>query len=182
MPSIASHMAVAKLIKEKLKINDVDFIKGNLLPDIINNDQSHHKIQGKYYLIPDINYFKQKLNLNKKLELGYFTHLLLDKYFLEEYIPSNINNLKIFENKKIYKEYDLINYQLVKEFNLDVLYLQKILSEINGDIDKEKLSKNLKSLLNKETGETKYLNLDKFSDFLYNISQNISEEIRDYAS
>ncbi len=182
MPSISAHMIVAKLVCEQLNIEDPDFIKGNLLPDIVNNAQSHHKIQGKYYLIPDIQFFRKNLNLNKKLELGYFTHLLLDKYFLEEYIPHNINDLKIFENKVIYKEYDLINYQLVKKFNLDILYLKKILSEISGDIDKNKLEKNLKCLLNKEIGETKYLNLEKFSSFLYNISQKISEEIKEYAN
>lgn len=180
MPSIASHMVVAKLVSEKLNINDIDFIKGNLLPDIVNNFQSHHKIQGKYYLIPDIDFFKQKLNLNKKLELGYFTHLLLDKYFLEEYIPYNVNNLKTYEN--IYKEYDAINYRLVKKFNLDVLYLQKILSEINEDIDSEKLTKNLECLSNKEIGETKYLNFEDFSSFLYNIAQKISEEVKEYTN
>ena len=36
MPSIAAHIICAKLIASKLKINDDDFIKGNILPDIIN--------------------------------------------------------------------------------------------------------------------------------------------------
>ena len=88
MPNISSHMIVAKLVSEKLHINDSDFLKGNLLPDVVNNSNSHHKIPGKYYIIPDTEFFKQKLNLKNKLELGYFTHLLLDKYFLEEYIPN----------------------------------------------------------------------------------------------
>lgn len=182
MPNISSHMIVAKLVSEKLNITDPDFIKGNILPDILNNAQSHHKIQGKYYLIPDINYFKQKLNLNKKLELGYFTHLLLDKYFLEDYVPNNIKNLKIFENNEIYKEYSLINYQLIKKFNLNVLDLQQILKDIDGDINREKLIKNLEYLSNTEIGKTKNLNIVKFSSFLYNISEKISEELKEYAS
>lgn len=182
MPNISSHMIVAKLAGEKLNISDPDFIKGNLLPDIVNNSQSHHKIQGKYSLILDINYFKQKLNLNKKLELGYFTHFLLDKYFLEEYIPNNINNLSIFKNNVIYEEYSLINYQLIKIFNLNVLDLLQILNNIDGDINKEKLNKNLEYLTNTKIGKTKNLNIVKFSSFLYNISQKISEELKDYAS
>lgn len=181
MPNISSHMIVAKLVSEKLNINDPDFIKGNILPDIVNNDQSHHKIQGEYCLIPNIDYFKRRLNLNKKLELGYFTHLLLDKYFLEEYIPNNIKDLNIFDNKLIYQDYDFINYQLVKKFDLDVLALKKILSEIDGDIDKNKLERNIKYLSNSETSETKYLNLEKFSSFLYNVSEKISEELKKYA-
>ena len=181
MPNISAHMIVAKLVSEKLNINDPDFIKGNLLPDIVNNAQSHHKIQGKYYLIPNIDFFKQKLNLKQKLELGYLTHLLLDKYFLEEYIPYNTSDLKIFANKMIYKEYDLINYQLVKQFNLDTLYLKNILKEIQGNINKKELEKNLQCLMNTETGETRYLNLEKFSAFLYNVSKKISEELKEYA-
>ena len=95
MPNISSHMIVAKLVSEKLNINDPDFIKGNILPDIVNNDQSHHKIQGEYCLIPNIDYFKRRLNLNKKLELGYFTHLLLDKYFLAGANPFGVNLVRV---------------------------------------------------------------------------------------
>ena len=60
MPSVAAHMVVAKLISDKLNIEDPDFIKGNLLPDILDKELSHHKKQGKYYLIPDIQFFKEK--------------------------------------------------------------------------------------------------------------------------
>ena len=180
MPNISSHMVVAKLVSEKLHINDSNFIKGNLLPDVVNNSNSHHKIPGKYYVIPDTEFFKQKLNLKNKLELGYFTHLLLDKYFLEEYIPNNISDLKIFENKSIYHEYDLINAQLVQKFKLDVEDLQNCLGKISGDINKEKLAKNIAYLAHSEKGETNYLDVNSFSTFLENISQRICEEIKEY--
>ena len=36
MPSIAAHMVVAKLLEEKLGFKSTAFIKGNLLPDIID--------------------------------------------------------------------------------------------------------------------------------------------------
>lgn len=182
MPSIAGHMVVAKLVSEKLKIDDLDFIKGNVLPDILNNPLSHYKKIGKYFLVPDIQFFKQKLDLNNKLELGYFTHLLLDKYFLEEYIPNNISDLKIFDNKIIYEEYNLINYLLVKKFDLDVLYLKNLLNEIDYDISKEKLEKNIKWLCNTKFGDTKYLDFESFSSFLYNISFRIYKEIEEYAN
>ncbi len=175
-------MVVAKLISESLNIKSNDFIKGNLLPDIVNHPNSHHKIEGKYYLIPDMDFFKQKLDLNDKLQLGYFTHLLLDKYFLEEYILDNVTDLKIFENKMIYKDYDVTNYGLIKKFNLDVASLKEILKDIHLDIDQEKLAKNLECLAKQEIGETKYLNFEKFSSFLYSIAQRISEEIKEYAN
>ncbi len=172
-------MVVAKLVGEKLNIHEKDFIKGNLLPDIIKNPQSHHKKKGKYYFIPDISFFKRTLNLNNPLELGYFTHLLLDKYFLEEYLPQDV---KMFENKTIYREYDLVNYQLVKKFSLNTNYIKKVLNEIDFDIDAEKLLKNIQCLENKEIGETKYINFATFSSFLYHISQKISKEVEEYAN
>lgn len=182
MPSIAAHMVVAKLVSDNLKINSPDFIIGNALPDVISNPLSHHKIQGKYYLIPDIDFFREKLDLNENLELGYFTHLLLDKYFLEEFVLDNVKDLKIFENKTIYNEYDKINYSLLKKFDIDSLKLIKILGKISLDVDEEKLDKNIKCLSNKELGETEYLDFDKLSSFLYNISFRISKEIKKYAN
>lgn len=182
MPNIAGHMIIAKLVSDKLKIDDPDFIRGNLLPDIINisREKSHHKIQGKYFLIPDIDFFKHKLNLKNKLELGYLTHLLLDKYFLEEYIPNNIKNFKLFEDKTIYKEYDMINYKLVKKFNLDIEKIKNDLKEINFDIDKKLLEKNIEYLFNKNEGKTELLDFDEYSNFLYNTSFVIYNEIKEY--
>ncbi len=74
MPSIAGHMVVAKLVSEKLNINDSNFIKGNLLPDIVLESDSHHRKKGTYYEVPDIEYFRNKLDLANKLYLGYFVY------------------------------------------------------------------------------------------------------------
>lgn len=178
MPSIAAHMVVAKLVSECLQIDDLDFIRGNLLPDIINLKDSHHKIKGKYFLIPDLDYFKKHLDLNNHLYLGYYVHLLLDKYFLEDFVIKNISNLNVFKDRIIYHEYDMINYGLVKLFNLDVDKMISILSVFDENIDEKKLNYNLQCLLNKVDGETIYLKLDDFADFLYSISKTISEEVQ----
>ena len=50
MPSIAAHMICAKLVADKLEINDPEFIKGNLLPDIIDIKNSHKKNQRQLLL------------------------------------------------------------------------------------------------------------------------------------
>ncbi len=178
MPSIAVHMAVAKLVGEKINITDQLFIKGNLLPDIINLDDSHHKIDGKYFLIPDISYFKEHLDLKNNLYLGYYTHLLLDKYFLEEYLPKYTTDINNFNNGTIYKEYDLINYEIVNEFNLDVDYLTKILSDYDVDVNKNILENNIKFLHSKNKGNTEYLKSD-IMEFIKDISNTIVNDIKD---
>lgn len=182
MPSIAAHMVVAKLVSENLNIDDSDFIKGNLLPDIISKENSHHRIKGKYFLVPDLDYFKDNLDLNNSLYLGYYAHLLLDKYFLEEFVPQNIANLDVFRNEIIYNKYSIINYQLVKEFDLNVEYLKRILTDFNVDICKDKLDYNLYCLSIIDNGKTKYLNFQDFAKFLRDISQGISKELENYAS
>ena len=174
MPSIAAHMVCAKLVSEKLDINDSEFIKGNLLPDIIDIKDSHSKILGKHYYIPNIDYFVKTLDLNDNLYLGYLTHLLLDKYFLEDYIYNEVKGEEIFLNRTMYKEYDIINYRLLNKFAIDVNYLNNILVNYNVPINKEKYNKNIRSLNLGSTNETlKYLNIDSFSNFLVETANNI---------
>ena len=79
MPGIVAHMVVAKLVGEKLHLSSDEFTIGNILPDISKEKDSHHKIQGKIYLIPDIEYWKSTLDLSNKVQLGYLTNLLLDQ-------------------------------------------------------------------------------------------------------
>lgn len=182
MPSIAGHMVVAKLVSEKLNIDDPDFTKGNLLPDIILKSNSHHKKKGTYYYVPNLEYFRNKLDLTNKLHLGYFVHLLLDYYFLEYYVLKNISDLNVFANKMIYNEYDKINYSLVKRFDLDVEYLKKILKNFPVEINQEKLEYNLQCLSLRKMEATKYLMFESFADFLDKISEVISKEVEEYAN
>ncbi len=182
MPSIAAHMAVAKLVGEELKINDREFIKGNLLPDIILKKNSHLTKRGTYFLIPDTDYFRNNFDLHHSLYLGYYVHLLLDKYFLEEFVPKNISNLDVFQDETMYNDYNLINYQIVKRFKLDVESLKKILCNFSVDINKEKLDYNLECLSITNVGKTACLDFLNFSIFLYDISQVISKEIENYGS
>lgn len=174
MPSIAAHMICAKLVSNNMNINDPEFIKGNLLPDIIDIKDSHHKMIGKHYYIPNIDYFINTLDLNNNLDLGYLSHLLLDKYFLEEYIYDEVNGEEVFLNKIMYREYDIINYRLLNNFNVDADYLNKILKDYEVPINQEKYNKNIKCLnLGNIDEDLKYLNVDSFFDFLVEASNNI---------
>ena len=181
MPNMSGHMAIAKRVSEALKINDKDFFIGNLLPDLYNDkSKSHYKIQGKKYLIPDIDLYIKEHDLNNKLNLGYLCHLLLDKYYLEEYLMDIEEN--VFQNKQLYKDYDILNKDIVEYFKIDAKYLTDILSKIDIEgIDKSKLELNLRCLRIKEDGTTYYLPKDKFINFLDEVSKIIVKEVKQYA-
>lgn len=57
MPNICAHMIVAKEVAKKINIDSDEFIKGNLLPDIIDKKDSHHKKEIGVYFVPDIDFF-----------------------------------------------------------------------------------------------------------------------------
>lgn len=180
MPGIVAHMGVAKTVAQKLNIKDDDFYRGNLLPDILAGDKSktHYKIKGEIFSIPDIKYYKNNFNLNNYINLGYYTHLLLDYYFMNEFIPSITNDINIFHDPTIYEDYDKSNIHLIKYYNLDTDKLLDILKFNQDTIDKERLDDNLKYLVIKKEGETKYIKLEDFISFLDNSIERIIKELK----
>lgn len=172
-------MICAKLVSNQLKINDPEFIKGNLLPDIIDNN-SHKKIKGKYYYIPDIEYFINTLDLTDNLYLGYLSHLLLDKYFLENYIYNVVHGEEVFFSRIMYKEYDIINYEILRRFNINIDYLNSILKDFNIPINEKKYNTNIRSLNNTDTSNNpSYLKIDSFSKFLIETSNIIATYLKE---
>lgn len=182
MPNIGAHMVVAKLISNLLNVNSDDFIRGNLLPDVIDVENSHHKIADGIYMVPDIEYFAKKLDLTKDLQVGYLAHLLLDKHFLNDYIKILYPNESIFKDGYVYKDYSILNAQLVSKFKLDIEKIENILSNYDCKILEEKLKYNIECLKQKTTGTPKYLDFESFSEFLIDISYVISEELIKYAN
>ena len=182
MPSICAHMVIAKEVGKRLNINSDDFIRGNLLPDIIDIEENHHKVKSGNYIVPNIDYFLNTLDLSKDLYIGYLTHLLLDKHYLEDYLSYLFPNTNVFLGDTIYKDYDYLNYSLVNRFELDIDKLENILSQYDCKILEEKLKYNIECLKQRKKGITKYLNIDSFSKFLLEISDTISKELLDYAN
>ena len=182
MPNISAHMIVALEVAKILNIKSEEFIRGNLLPDIIDLTDSHHKIKSGVYMVPDINYFRKKLDLSNNLHLGYYTHLLLDKYYLESYLTRLYPNKNIFLDGLIYNDYDYLNNSLIKKFQLNTNYLENVLTNYDCKIIKVKLKYNMKCLKNNKVGLTSYLSFDSFSKFLIEVSKTISEEISEYAN
>ena len=177
MPNISSHMAVAKRVSEILNIESDDFYRGNLLPDLYRNKfRSHFKTKGDKYLIPNIDEVKNNLNLKNMKDLGKFVHLMLDYYYLDEYLDKINDN--VFIGKVIYNDYDAINSIIIDKFHLDLNYLYKVLSSIDDDIDDDLLLYNLECLKRNKKGDLKYLEEEKFLSFLEEISNRISNDIK----
>ena len=182
MPNISAHLIVAKEIGKKLNLNNDDFIRGNLLPDVIDEKDSHQKFKKGVYMVPNINLCLKKLDLNNDMDIGYLIHLLLDKHFLEDYLGTLYPNKNIFSDGKIYEDYDYLNYKLVTEFNLDLDYLNRILCTYNCKILGKKLLYNIECINQKKVGNIKYLNFESFSMFLSEISDFIIKELINYAN
>ena len=184
MPSIASHFVVAKLVSKRLNIQSDDFYRGSILPDIIDLEDSHFKIKGTYYMIPDINYYLENYSLDNNLNIGYLVHLLLDKYFLEEYILNNIKNyrkINLFSPNLLYNDYTNMNYLLIKKFELDINYINRIMNDFDVKLNKNKYKSNVNSINNMQVFDTlKYIDFKKFVRFLEDISIRIANDINKY--
>lgn len=180
MPNISAHMIVAKEVGKIINIDSDDYIRGNLLPDILDKKTSHFKINNGIYMVPDINYFLNNTDFSKDINIGYLVHLLLDKHYLEDYILNKYPGENIFLDGIIYKDYDYINKQLIEEFKLDTNKITNILKKYDCKVLEEKLNYNIEYLNQKKEGKTKYIEYESFSKFLKDISKIISKELYDY--
>ena len=180
MPNMSGHMAVAKKVSEMLNITDKDFYKGNLLPDLYKDKaKSHYKIQGTKYLVPDIETVIKVKDLNKALDLGYLTHLLLDFHYLEDFLTPKYEE-NVFIGKNLYNDYDILNKDIVKHFNLDKEYIKSAMKDFDNDIEPSKLDLNIRCLEFEKDGETYYLDKDDYIKFLEDASITIAEELKKY--
>lgn len=180
MPGIVAHMTAAKLISTKLGIKDPDFIRGNLLPDILpgSKEITHYRIEGKWYHIPDTNKYKEEHDLNNNLNLGYYTHLLLDKYFMEEFIPNIVKVKDVFKTGLMYTDYDNSNDKLIKKYKLNVQELLSILKFPDIEVDEERYKKNIECLNIKGDTNTKLFKINEFEKFIEETSDIICDIIK----
>lgn len=126
MPSWSIHLAVAKKVNEKLKLNKDLFYYGNLIPDVdkgtwLGRYEAHYYNSNlpfptcpKEHMI-DINLFLEdyKDKLSNPLILGYYSHLLTDNFY----------NNEIYTNKWVQDDKNnIIGIQLKdgKILNIDV--------------------------------------------------------------
>jgi hypothetical protein len=141
MASAVIHLCVAKEINKYLKMDENYLLLGSIAPDISKQigetkEISHFLDHTNEDDIPNIDRFlsKYKSELNNPFEMGYFIHLLTDKYWFRDYVYRFIERYTQDKVKKkitytaikdlIYNDYTNLNITLIDKYNLglDLFY------------------------------------------------------------
>jgi len=141
MASAVIHLCVAKEINKYLKMDENHILLGSIAPDISKQigetkEISHFLDHSNEDDIPNIDRFlsKYKSELNKPFEMGYFIHLLTDKYWFRDYVYKFIERYTQDKIKKnmtytalkdlIYNDYTNLNITLIDNhsLNLDLFF------------------------------------------------------------
>ena len=135
MASAVIHLCIAKEINKYLKMNEYDLMLGSIAPDISKQigetkEISHFLDHTNEDDIPNIDRFLQKYrnDLHNPFTMGYFIHLLSDKYWFRDYVYQYIERYTR-ENVKqkitytalrdlIYNDYTNINGELIDKYEL----------------------------------------------------------------
>lgn len=136
MASAVIHLCVAKEINKYLHYDLNMILLGSIAPDISKQvgetkEISHfldHTVEDD---IPNIDRFlaKYRSELDKPFEMGYFIHLLTDKYWFRDYVYKYIDRYAYNNNTKgqltytalkniIYNDYTNINVKLIDKYEL----------------------------------------------------------------
>ena len=135
MASAIIHLCVAKEINKVLKMDENTLLLGSIAPDISKQlgqtkEISHFLNPALDDDVPMIDRFlsKYKEELVNLFEMGYFIHLLTDKYWFRDYIVSYIERYAEEKTTKkltsaalknlIYNDYTNINIDLIDKYNL----------------------------------------------------------------
>lgn len=141
MASAVIHLCVAREINKYLKMDEKELLLGSIAPDISKQigqtkEISHFLDYSNEDDIPNVDRFlaKYRSELNKPFELGYFIHLLTDKYWFRDYVYQYIERYTKNSVKKnitytalrdiIYNDYTNINIDLIDKYMLplDLFY------------------------------------------------------------
>lgn len=141
MASAIIHLCVAKEVNKYLKMDENNLLLGSIAPDIAKQigqtkEISHFLDYTNEDDIPNIDRFlrKYKDTLNNPFNMGYFIHLLTDKYWFRDYVYQYIERYTKNNTKKkitytairdvIYNDYTNINIDLIDKYMLplDIFY------------------------------------------------------------
>lgn len=135
MASAIIHLCVAKEVNKYLHMDENLLFLGAIAPDISKQlgqtkEISHFLDHTNIDDIPNVDRFllKYKSELNKPFEMGYFIHLLTDKYWFRDYIDQYTERYTKEEQKKnltssalkelLYNDYTNLNLTLIDKYNL----------------------------------------------------------------
>ena len=137
MASAVIHLCVAKEVNKYLKMDENMLLLGSIAPDLakqINQTKeiSHFLDHTNEDDIPNIDLFlaKYKAELTIPFEMGYFIHLLTDKYWFRDYVYMYLDRFSKSKTKKgitytalrdlIYNDYTNLNIDLIDKYNLSL--------------------------------------------------------------
>ena len=209
MASAIIHLAIAKQIKEKsnLKINNLkDYYLGSIAPDVAKqigtSRNESHFIFNTPTDIPNLKLFIKRYPTFKSnsFELGYFTHLYVDKQWIETVFENIVSNssIKLLDGtiiettgeeikNMIYSDYTNLNTKIIDEYNLDLSLFYESFQVPKTNIREIPVEK-LDILINKmgiiieNTKENKAysFDIDIIKEFIDKISDEIIEELKKY--
>ena len=209
MASAIIHLAIAKQVKEKGKLkldNEKDYYLGSIAPDIAKqigtSRNESHFIFNTREDIPNLKLFIKRYPTFKynSFNLGYFTHLYVDKEWNENVYENIVNNSSIklldgtimnttpeqIENM-IYSDYTNLNIEIIDEYNLDLsLFYEDFkipdTSLIEIPIEKLDILINKMGLIIENTKiETAYtFDITLVKDFIDKVSDQIIKELKKY--
>ncbi|MBE5821404.1 MAG: hypothetical protein E7311_02310 [Clostridiales bacterium] len=149
MACYSMHLAFAKIVNEKLKMNEKDFCVGALAADICKKEFYTKRIThfGNEHVKVKLNEFLKKYNekLDNPFIMGYLVHIYLDYVFFERFLSNFFDIIEgeyysdmtsIFKEKKsgkiltarelyserFYNTYTNINKKLVEKYNLPAFF------------------------------------------------------------
>lgn len=137
MASAVIHLCIAKEVNKVLGMDEKLLFLGTIAPDISkeigqSKEISHFLDHSNEDDIPNIDRFLKKYEgeLNKPFEMGYFIHLLTDKYWFRDYIYKYIERYSLENGQKdltysalkqlIYDDYTNINIDLIDKYGLSL--------------------------------------------------------------
>lgn len=204
MASAVIHLCVAKKVNEKLKMNERELLLGSIAPDLSKQvgeeKNKSHFLKGKeedseVNIKAFLDLYKSELN--KPFEMGYFIHLLTDKYWFLDYVYDFIDNYAEKELGKkvtytelkdlIYKDYSNINTELIDHYNIsldlfyqELDYLKSIIKEIPVD-RLDLIVEKMGIIITNSTGDKPIMfDIDKIIAFIENVSVKILDIISKY--
>ena len=137
MASAVIHLCIAKEVNKYLKMNEYDLLLGSIAPDISKQigetkEISHFLDHSNEDDIPNIDRFlaKYRNDLHNPFTMGYFIHLLTDKYWFRDYIYQYVDRYTRENNKRkltasalrniIYNDYTNLNTVLIDKYELSL--------------------------------------------------------------
>lgn len=183
MGSRIIHYCVGNEILKRVKLDEHQFILGNLAPDVYSPELggslvSHFRIPEEImeYECVDLERFKSKYEhqITNDFVLGYYCHLITDNLWLKD-AYKKYGHLGLDERnqavKLVYKDYWVLNTMLIDKFSLNLVSFQTTGHILVEEIDATFLNELVESLGNdfskkSDTWELKELNYDEILQFI----------------